>query len=138
MPDNRIARQDMSGFYHIPPSLATSPLLICFHSFLSCPLNTYSALAGRARRMERNKQVTVFGIVVIALMWLGAVLGAVAISQEHPVRVALITLVAFPALLVVVLAAIAGLNVLIFAPFLKLLGRLGKSKEKGDGIPVGE
>ena len=82
--------------------------------------------------MERNRQVAVFGIAVMALMWAGCVLGTVAVSQEHPVRAALITLVAFPALLIVVFAAIAGLNVLIFAPFLKLLGRLEKSAEECD------
>jgi hypothetical protein len=77
--------------------------------------------------MERNRPVAAFGILIIALMWIAAVVASAAVSPEHRVRNGVIALVVFPALLLLVLGAIAGLNVLVFSPLLSLLARLGQN-----------
>ncbi len=83
--------------------------------------------------VDRNRQVTIFGLAVMALMWAGCVLASVAVSPEHPVRAALVALVVFPAAVAVVLATIAGLNVLVFAPMLSLLARWSARRRR---LPV--
>ncbi len=93
-----------------------------FHTCLQHVSPPYSEQHGRDD-MEGNRQVTIFGFALLVLVWAGCVFASAAVSPEHPVQAALVALVVFPALLAAVLATIAGLNVLIFAPLLNLLAR---------------
>jgi hypothetical protein len=82
--------------------------------------------------MERNRPVTIFAVIMIALMCVLGVFASFTASPEHPIKAALLTL----AVILGGLAAISAIHFLMFVPLFTILMKLwGKNRRHEDAEP---
>ena len=76
--------------------------------------------------MERNRPVTIFAGVAVALICTTGVVSSFAASPEHPIKTSLLTL----AVILGGLLAITGINFLMFVPLFTVITKLCGKKAK--------
>lgn len=76
--------------------------------------------------MERNRPVTIFGVIVLLLVCVVAVVASVTCVPEHPITTSLLTL----AVILGGLAVIIAMQFLMFVPLLSIMSKLCGTNRK--------
>lgn len=83
--------------------------------------------------MERNRPVTIFGVITIMLVCVAAILACFCVDPDHPVRTSLLSVV----VILSGVAALTAINFLMFVPLFMFIARLCGKNRKSENAEHG-